>query len=169
MELRLSLDPALAADRQDVGDEMDVRKGGFEIAMTERAAIEIHDSTLERVDSINETLVATVLAYVHRTIGRPGVDAGTGWSQRVEIRFHSGRIVESSADLPMQLLSGRIRMQGETMDNVIPVPFLHGGPVTAEFETWNGGHLAIEALAIELVAAGEPEYIEDFTPRFKPG
>lgn len=65
----------------------------------------------------------------------------------------------------MQLLSGRIRMTDETIDNIIPLPFLHVGRVIAEFESWNGGHLAIEALAIELIAVGEPAYLEKFTRR----
>jgi hypothetical protein len=36
------------------------------------AAFEIHDSTLERIESDGDDLVAFVDAYVHRSVGRVG-------------------------------------------------------------------------------------------------
>jgi hypothetical protein len=56
-------------------------------SVEDNAAVEIHDSTLESIETHSEVLVAMLSAYVHRSSGRPGIDAGTGWSQTVRLRF----------------------------------------------------------------------------------
>jgi hypothetical protein len=73
----------------------------------DNAGVEIHDSTLERIESQGSDLVATMDAYVHRSEGEVGVDRGTGWSQSVEFRFRRGRVVTSHATTPLGLRDGR--------------------------------------------------------------
>jgi hypothetical protein len=55
--------------------------------MEDNAAVEIHDSTLERIEHEGDDIVAVFSAYVHRSAGRPGIDAGSGWSQALHLRF----------------------------------------------------------------------------------
>jgi hypothetical protein len=55
------------------------------------AAIEIHDSELAAVaPTENGVIVRLAPAYVHRSRARPGFDAGSVWSQPVELLFTSG-------------------------------------------------------------------------------
>ncbi len=68
------------------------------------SAIEIHDSTLQRIDIHGDALAVTVDAYIHRSPGRPGVDRGTGWSQLVQLRFAKGLVSRGVSDRPMGLL-----------------------------------------------------------------
>lgn len=44
------------------------------------AAVEIHDSTLARIESSGDDVVGVIDAYIHRSAARPGVDRRTGWS-----------------------------------------------------------------------------------------
>jgi hypothetical protein len=81
------------------------------------AAVEIHDSTLERIEPRGPDLVAIIRAYVHRSTGRPGIDAGTGWVQTVHLHFPMATSTGSMAAIPMELLDGRLILSGKTFDN----------------------------------------------------
>lgn len=135
-------------------------KGDMEL----NAAVEIHDSTLERIDSRGDELVAVIDAYVHRSAGRPGVDPGTGWSQPIQLRFLGGKATGSTGPIPMELLDGRLILSGQTLSNIIPLPLNHAGPSRLELESWNEAHIVIEGNGVTAVLAGPPVYVDEFEP-----
>lgn len=128
------------------------------------AAVEIHDSTLARIESSGDDLVAVVDAYIHRSAGRPGVDRGTGWSQPVHFRFRKGTVTGSVATIPIELLDGRLVLSGATLSNVIPMPLSHMGPCRLELESWNDVRVIIEGEGVTSDFAGPPVYVEEFNP-----
>ena len=137
------------------------RGDGLMERVEENAAIEFHDSILERVEYEGETVVAVLTAYVHRSAGTPGVDAGTGWSQTLQLRFERGRAGGSLDKLPMALLGGYLETTVEQFDNLLPLPFKRVGSVSVELHAWNDQEIDIEGDSVEAVLVGEARYIED--------
>jgi hypothetical protein len=128
------------------------------------AEVEIHDSDLERIETHGADVLVVLRAYVHRSAGRPGIDAGTGWVQPVHLHFSTATTSGNMAALPLDLLDGRLILSGETFDNCIPMPLTHVGPSRIELESWNDVKVVIEGAGLSAVFAGPPEYIEDFQP-----
>jgi len=126
------------------------------------AAVEIHDSTLECITSDGDALVAVLGAYVHRSSGRPGIDAGTGWSQTVHLRFLRGRASGDEGMVPMGLLDGHLDVSGERFNNMFPMPFNRIGPTRIELQGWNGIRIVIEGEGVMAAFVGEARYIEKF-------
>jgi hypothetical protein len=128
------------------------------------AAVEIHDSTLRQIESGGDDVVAVIDAYVHRSAGHPGVDAGTGWSQSLQLRFFKGKASGSVATIPMELLDGRLVLSGETFSNTIPMPLNHMGPSRIELESWNDARIIIESDGVSGHFVGPPVHVEEFEP-----
>jgi len=132
--------------------------------MEPNAAFEIHDSSLERVETRGRDVVATIRAYVHRSAGRPGIDPGTGWIQPVRLEFPKATATGSLDAIPMELLGGRLVLSGGTFDNLIPMPVKHVGTSRLELESWNDAKIVIEGNGISGAFAGPPQYVEDVGP-----
>lgn len=132
--------------------------------MSEHAAIEIHDSTLVQLEYKENTLIATLRAYVHRSKGIPGVDPGSGWIQAVEIRLVRGHATGDVAEMPIELYDGRLVIDGQTFDNMVPLPYEFGGSVRLELEGANNLAVVLEGDAVAVVPRSAPEYVEDFKP-----
>ena len=132
--------------------------------MEDNAAVEIHDSELDCIESHSDALVAVLSAYVHRSSGRPGIDAGTGWSQTVHLRFRRGRASGNVDMIPMELLDGHLEVSGERFENVIPMPFNHVGSAKLELHGWNGMRIVIEGDSLETTFIGQARYVEQFSP-----
>jgi hypothetical protein len=128
------------------------------------AAVELHDSTLERIEWHAGDVIAVLHAYVHRSSGRPGVDAGTGWVQPMRMRFTEGTATGSISAIPLDILDGRLVLSGETVDNMIPMPLSHIGPSRIELESWNDANVVIEGQGVTAMFAGPAEYVEEFEP-----
>ncbi len=129
--------------------------------MEDNAAIELHDSTLERLDMEADAVVVVLSAYVHRSAGVPGVDPGSGWSQAARIRCPGGR-ASAASDTPLELAGGRLDLSGRVHDNVIPVPLSHIGSIRLELRGFRGEGMVIEGEALHADLIGEPRYVEDF-------
>jgi hypothetical protein len=125
------------------------------------AAVELHDSQVVAVDSIGGAVTVRLVAYVHRSNGRPGIDPGSGWSQRVDLVFSSGVIEERPDEMPFALDDGSIS-GGATFDGFIPLPTSIGGAVCFEARGMCGERLAIRGMGIVAVAAAEGVFVESF-------
>lgn len=132
--------------------------------MEPNAAVEIHDSYLEQITSIGEDLIAVLDAYVHRSYGRPGVEAGTGWSQRLELRFTRGKFHGSLDEMPIGLAHGLLIVSGQTFDNLLPMPLDDVGPSKLELVTADSLAFTIEGDGVTAEFVGSPRYIEEFQP-----
>jgi hypothetical protein len=132
--------------------------------MEDNAAVEIHDSTLDRVESHGDSLVAVFNAYVHRSFGRPGIDDGTGWSQELRLRVRNGKITGDIGLVPRVLLGGYLELSGEKFANWLPVPLDHDGPTRIELQSRSEWQVVILGEGLEARLTGAGEYIEEFRP-----
>ena len=130
----------------------------------ENVRIEIHDSTLERIDRDDDAIIAVFSAYVNRSEGRPGVDPGSGWSQTLRFRIVQGHVTGDADMLPMYLLAGYVEISGERFENTFPIPLNRTGPIKLELHGWNDASIAIEGQSIEAALTGQAIYIEEFPP-----
>ena len=79
------------------------------IRLMPNQAIEIHDSELESlVVSEGHVVLDFSSAYIHQSDGRPGVDAGTGWTRHIVIRVRGDIVTGSLTELPCDLSSGHL-------------------------------------------------------------
>jgi hypothetical protein len=126
------------------------------------AAIEIHDSDLgEIATSQGCVLVRLNRAYIHRSTGRPGHDAGSGWSQPVDIVLFGGLIETPLPEMPCTLEHGRLSSETNLV-NLIPIPFALNSSLQFELHTLHGDRIVIRGTGIEVKAAGEAIYVEEF-------
>ena len=126
-------------------------------------AIEIHDSVLASLTiEVGHVILNFSSAYIHQSEGRPGVDAGTGWTQQAVIRIRGQVASDALTKLPCGLVDGYLELDGQEFDNEIPIPLSFTGDVelalTSEFEETikiRGNHIALGLLH-------EPEFVEKF-------
>ncbi len=127
-------------------------------------AIELHDSELSAITHDGSTVVLSFSpAYLHRSVGRPGYDAGVGWWQPATPTC--GMPVSFTPELPTSAdYNGCLRAGGVLHDNLVPVGVAFEVPCELELVAGSepvvvrGNHL----LSVSLL--GEPTHFEDFTP-----
>jgi hypothetical protein len=126
--------------------------------------IEIHDSTL---DSLNLRDGFVVLhfssVYIHESEGTPGVDAGSGWVQEAYLKIGGPVVAGSFSELRLDLWDGHTKLDGTVLDNTIPIPLDHSGPVEFRLEG-NGEVVSIAGCSAQLELVGEATYVEEFRP-----
>ena len=127
----------------------------------ENEAIELHDSVLERIDAMEAECIVVLRAYLHRSSGVPGVDAGTGWIQACHLHFRDGRTSGNVAEFPMEILDGSLETSSERIHNHLPLPIDHAGPATLEVMGWNDSRVVVVGNAVKCVLVGSPHYLED--------
>jgi len=126
------------------------------------AAIEIHDSELAAVVATqNGVIVRLAPAYVHRSVARPGFDAGSGWSQSVEILFASGVVEGRLPELPCTLDDGSIS-GGAEFRGMIPLPCVVETAVRFEARNLHGDLVVIRGVGLEVKPIGDASYVEEF-------
>jgi hypothetical protein len=124
-------------------------------------ALELHDSDVISVESTSDGIMVRLAAYVHRSDERPGIDAGVGVSQTVELKFTSGIIEKRLGQMPCTLWDGCV-LGTSAFEGMIPIPTSLSGAITFEAEGVDGTQLVIRALGLDVTATSEPVYIEDF-------
>ena len=126
------------------------------------AAIEIHDSELAAVVPTQDGVVVRLdPAYVHRSIARPGFDAGSGWSQPVEMLFASGVVEGQLPELPCTLDDGGIS-GGAEFRGMVPLPCVVETEVRFEACNLHGDLVVVRGVGLTVKAVGEASYIEEF-------
>ncbi|HKW61950.1 MAG TPA: hypothetical protein VJN89_05340 [Candidatus Acidoferrum sp.] len=127
-------------------------------------AIEIHDSTLDHFivhDGLLELHFSS--AYIHYSEGRPGIDAGKGWTQEARLLVKDRVIRSSFSSLPRDLEDGFIKTDEEVSDDLIPIPLNYNGSVEVRLES-SGEILSVVGTQATLELFGEPSYVEEFRP-----
>ncbi|MGC4004896.1 MAG: hypothetical protein QM811_17975 [Pirellulales bacterium] len=124
-------------------------------------AIEFHDSVLAAIDVTPDGVVVRLApAYVHRADDRPEVDAGTGWSQNVELRLLAGVVVGAVPPLPCDLDDGELH--AETLfRNIVPLPYSSSHAVRLVLRTMRGETVEATGNALEVRALGAARYVEE--------
>jgi hypothetical protein len=94
------------------------------------AAIELHDSECLAIENENEGNGFVLLdAYVHRSEGRPGWDAGEGGIQRVRLAVENMVVEGMVGRLPAYIYEGSLKVGNAAFDNLIELSSSYAGLV----------------------------------------
>ena len=126
-------------------------------------AIELHDSELVAVSFSDGEAVVSFSAYIHRSTGTPGVDAGSGWSQPATLAIASASM-SSVVELPLSVADGSLRIGDALHDNCIPSNGTFDGPIELHLHFHLSESLTIRGERLTIALHGEPSYVEDFKP-----
>jgi hypothetical protein len=135
---------------------------GYAIKMQNKI-IELHDSKVQEIRIEKKDLVLIFNeAYIHQSEGRPGRDKGTGWIQKIELRFFKASLDGKVGGLPESISEGLFEIGNKQSDG-IPIPFDSKECVrlTIVFQTNN--EVQIFGERMELKEVGQAEYVEEFT------
>jgi len=125
--------------------------------MINHAAIELHDSIVQQQETIASDIVVILSAYVHRSDGRPGIDAGTGWIQAAIIRIENGH---GHVECPMEISDGSVFVGSKTYVNLLEMPLNAPGPSRIELRGKHGEFVQITGDAIGIELTGEATFVE---------
>jgi hypothetical protein len=124
----------------------------------QRRAAELHDSKVLSVTDDDGTVRALLSAYVHVSTGEPGRDAGTGWSQDIELVLTCAAVESRPAELPMWITDGSLSV-GTARAVLLPLPLDTAGDVRLVL-IGSEGTLTVRAAAVVAVPKGEAIFIE---------
>jgi hypothetical protein len=129
------------------------------------SVIEIHDSDVDTVSNVDGKVVLCFSSvYIHKSLGIPGVDPGTGWVQKAKLTIADATIKSTLTLFPGQLLGGYLRLGDSILDNEIPIPLNFQGDTELLLESWNDQVILVSGRGAELELIDDPTYVEDFPP-----
>lgn len=126
------------------------------------SSIEIHDSKIISVTARDGLLEVCLSAYVHKSDGTPGRESGTGWTQDVILRFENGSIEGRVAEYPAWLSDGTLVIDGDSLENEIPIPLNCTGNAKLRLEIVNNDPVVIRGSEVHLELRGAATYVEEF-------
>ena len=124
-------------------------------------AIEFHDSKIEKIlQEGNDVRVIFAEAYIHQSKGKPGVDAGTGWTQKAELFLKDADVKGRFPEFPAGLWDGHIIIDQRRSMLLIPLDL----KVTTETSLvfFSGETVDIKSESASLALIGEPTFVENF-------
>ena len=132
--------------------------------------IELHDSKIAVIWFDNEAArLIFSHAYIHQSEGEPGLDKGTGWSQRAELVLGEATKIDVPSSWPLTIYDGSIELSGVVHDNQIPIPLMHDGSVKLKLDVADCDDqltsLEFIGRGAHLALLGEARYIEEFRVR----
>lgn len=126
--------------------------------------IEIHDSRVTAIVSRDGTVIVHFQpAYLHKSEGRPGVDAGTGWVQEARLIFTDAAASGVYPEWPCSVMEGELMADGERHPNLIPVPFETSMPTELRLGFNSADTVTVTGRGARLELIGEPRYVEEFS------
>ena len=126
-------------------------------------AIEFHDSELTSMGKRGDVLQLRLNAYIHKSEGRPGVDAGTGWWQDTQITVERGVVEGPITNWPAEMYDGVLEIDGERFDNGVPVPFERVGEVRLTLKLSYDDPFVVLGSGVRVeLSHGAPVCIEEF-------
>ena len=125
-------------------------------------SLEFHDSSVSNVRAIGDRLFVTFSkAYVHRSLGEPGVSAGEEFIRSAELIFEhaswSGELANACGDIS----DGHVST-GERQLSLLPLPFAIQSAVTAELVFTSGASLRVSASSAVCTATGTARFVERY-------
>ena len=125
--------------------------------------IECHDSWVVRITPSSSSVVVRFSpAYIHRSEGRPGFARGSVWVQDIDLIISMGVIESTFAELPQELDTGSLRVEGEVFEDLLPLPLDVQGAVRFSARSIEGEYLLIQGDRATVVLVGEARYVESF-------
>lgn len=125
--------------------------------------IELHDSVVGDIATIgSQVIVFFARAYIHKSEGRPGWDAGSGWVQAATLSWAEATIEGNVPELPAGIWEGDLIVDVEVQKNMIPIPFSHTGTVALRLHLETPVEITIRGNQAVLTLIGEAVYVEEF-------
>ncbi|HSD37545.1 MAG TPA: hypothetical protein VLC92_08540 [Rhodocyclaceae bacterium] len=125
-------------------------------------ALEFHDSQVSKIDSLGRDLsVSFSSAYIHRSVGKPGVDSGSGYIGPVEMLLSEADWAGPLNECMGKLSDGRLSVAGKPFA-LVPLPSEHTGRIALELVFANGAALTATAQSLVVRFSGEPHFVESF-------
>jgi KaiC/GvpD/RAD55 family RecA-like ATPase len=127
--------------------------------------IEIHDSKVSGINNRDDAVIVHFQpAYLHKSEGRPGFDAGSGWVQEARLIFAEAATSGDSPVWPCNVMDAELIVEAEQYRNLIPVPF-EAEMLTELRLIFDSIHtVTITGRGARLELVGEPKYVEEFKP-----
>lgn len=126
------------------------------------SAIEIHDSYLTSMATHGDLLELRFSAYIHKSEGSPGVQAGTGWTQEVTLVFGNGSVEGSIIEWPADLYDGTLEIDGEASENMVPIPLDRKGTVRLTLKPKSDDPIVVRGDSVRLELQGIATFVEEF-------
>ena len=101
-------------------------------------------------------------AYVHSSDGVPGVDAGTGWEQAINIVLDEASVAKCPDDLPNDIDTGYVIIGGKKSENMLELPSRISGEIEVALYTQYGKKLLVKGKKLVTQELGKPQYVEEF-------
>jgi hypothetical protein len=125
--------------------------------------IELHDSTLAGIVKQNNSVtVHFTPVYLHKSLGRPGLDSGSGWVQDARLIFTDSSVSGNTPDLPCDVLDGEFIICGQRHDNEIPVPLELTGDGELHLIFGPAHKLTVTGKIVRLELLGEAKFVEEY-------
>jgi hypothetical protein len=130
------------------------------------SAIELHDSECVAVEAGGDGTGSVLLdAYVHRSEGRPGWEAGEGGIQRVRMIFENMTVEGVIGNLPAYIYEGSLTTGDAVLDNMIEFPGSYPGKASFKVVLSEDARiLTVSGTKMTLVVETEFRYVERFSP-----
>lgn len=129
--------------------------------------VELHDSRIEKMERRGGNLfIEFSHAYVHESLGIPGVSSGTGWSYRATLILYQVPGGIPVLNWPFEILDGDLCVGGVEHPNEIPVPFVSSLTIELQLsglddtEDWQEIRLTGQGGRLDLKE--NPRFIEEF-------
>ncbi len=137
--------------------------GGRYLVSPLNSGIELHDSHLAAISFADGVAVVSLSpVYVHRSVGRPGVDSGSGWLQSATLTLGNASLVSRPVLLPATISEGSLRIGSEAHANLIPAAGIFTGAIELSLVLSHGGPVTIHGQRICIQLHGEPSFVENF-------
>jgi hypothetical protein len=127
------------------------------------AAIEFHDSECLALEVDSQGGGSVLLnAYVHRTVGEPGISPGEGGVQRVRLKVGAMRVIGDVGDLPASIYDGSIVVGTSALDVLIPFPSNYSEAVSITLTLLdNAREIVVSGVGLSIEAESEFKFVED--------
>jgi len=121
---------------------------------------EFHDSAISHVtESFGVLHMSFDHAYIHSSLGRPGIDDGEGHSQSAELTFEDAVCEGIPSGCTGELSDGTIWVNGVPHTNGLPVPFHCEGNIKAEFIFCTAAACDFQRVPLAVPASNDARWV----------
>jgi hypothetical protein len=126
------------------------------------AALQFHDSDVKIINSSADVLRVTFSgAYVHRSTGRPGIDAGSGYIQPAELAFSRAEWSVLPPGCIDAISDGELVVNGKSM-SLVPLPFYASGEISVRLTFVSGASFFAKAESVSCKSLGDGRFVETY-------
>lgn len=126
------------------------------------ARVELHDSTLLTLSEHDGNVSLELDAFVHRW--DPASGSGCVQQVRIEVR---GGLASALARLPCRLADGALTFDGQSLTNLLPLPFDSGKAIVLDLLTERSESIRITGIGIGIRAVGAARFVETLPDEFR--